>query len=53
MENNIPLFKPFSIWAKETQNQHPKIIEHWLSSSDPYKRAMARTILIAAEEAHG
>lgn len=51
MENKTPYLKSFSTWERETQNQHPKIIEHWLNSSDLYKRAMAKTILEAAEEA--
>ncbi|WP_292390443.1 hypothetical protein [Methanosarcina sp. UBA5] len=50
MENKTLYLKSFSTWAKEIQNQHPKIIEHWLNSSDLYKKAMAKTILEAAEE---
>lgn len=41
-------FKPFSIWARETQELHPEIVSHWLNGTDPFKRAMAKTILEAA-----
>jgi hypothetical protein len=48
MEDKPQYHKPFSLWAKETHNQHPDILEHWLNDTNPYKRAMARTILEAS-----
>ena len=53
MKNEIQLNIPFSSWAKETQNQNPEIINQWLKGNDPFKRAMARTILEAASEIKG
>lgn len=50
MENEVKSLKPFSIWAKETQDHNQEIINHWLNGTDPFKRAMARTILEAASE---
>jgi hypothetical protein len=48
MNNLTTSLKPFPIWAKETHNQNPEIINHWLNGTDLYKKAMAATILEAA-----
>ncbi|MPM79004.1 hypothetical protein SDC9_126020 [bioreactor metagenome] len=48
MDNKTALLKPFSIWARETQELHPEIISHWMNSNDPFRRAMAKTILEAS-----
>lgn len=45
MSNLTTSLKPFSVWAKETKDQHPEILKNWLNGTDPYKRAVARTIL--------
>jgi hypothetical protein len=50
MESEVKSLKPFSMWAKETQDHNPEIIDHWLNGTDPFKRAMAKTILEAAGE---
>jgi hypothetical protein len=50
MENKNYLLKPFSIWAKETKDLNPDIINRWLNGTDPCKRAEARMILEAASE---
>ena len=50
MDNKTQSLKPFSVWAQETHSQHPEIINNWLNGTDPYKRAMARTILEATGE---
>jgi hypothetical protein len=48
MNIKVTSVKPFSVWAKEIQNLHPEILQHWLNSTDPFRRAMSRTILEAA-----
>jgi hypothetical protein len=48
MNNQSTSLKPFSLWAKETQDQHKEVLEHWLNGTDLYKKAMAATILEAA-----
>lgn len=48
MNNKTTSLKPFSMWAQETQELHPEIVSHWLNGTDPFKRAMAKTILEAA-----
>lgn len=48
MYNKTTSLKPFPIWAQETQQLHPEIVNHWLNGTDPFKRAMAKTILEAA-----
>jgi len=48
MENKTQSLKPFSVWAKQTQSQNPEILKNWLNGTDPYRRAMAKTIMEAA-----
>jgi hypothetical protein len=52
MNNQLQSLKPFSQWAQEIQAKHSEILEHWLNGSDPYKIAMAKTILAAGDESN-
>lgn len=48
MKNTISNDKSFFMWAKQTYENHPEILDQMRKSTDPLKRAIAIRIMINA-----